>query len=134
MDIIIEEKSADEAEQVEQFEQFDYVENADQNAQDSIYNESLEEYLCRHFKSLMITPKEFRDLIKVSKSFMYQMRLRGNMPRMIALTEGGDEVRFLIRDVAQWIERNGCFLNNKSDGSLRRSCEKQTKRQVAAIA
>lgn len=80
----------------------------------------LEAYLARIFDhDPVITTTQFKRFLKISSKVVSDMREQNTLPRMIALTMGKSEGRFLVVDVARWIEERGfgdCVLGNSRHG------------------
>lgn len=80
----------------------------------------LEAYLSRIFDhDPVITSTQFKRFLKISSKVFSDMREQNTLPRMIALTSGRSEGRFLVADVARWIEERAfgeCLLGNSRPG------------------
>lgn len=102
------------------------MENSQNQEQSLLSGKELDDYLFKVFNhDPVITTTQFKRFLKISSAVFKEMRELNTLPRMIPLTQGKSEGRFLVVDVARWIEERGglgdCLLNSARCGRGRSS-------------
>lgn len=73
---------------------------------DALRGRELEEYLQQIFGGPVITTSQFKRVMQISDYQLREMRRLGTAPNLVPLTCGNDEGRYLISEIAKWIEKN----------------------------
>lgn len=83
------------------------IENSAQDQNRAILTgEALYWWLVRLFGNKeLVTEKEFRKTMQISPYQMYELRLKGCAPEMIVLNGGTGAGRYLVADIAKWVEK-----------------------------
>lgn len=77
---------------------------------EALSGEELYDWLLNLFKDEVVTETDFMRIFKISHYQLASLRKKGCAPEMIILNSGSGAGRYLVADIARWIE------NNRSQG------------------